>query len=477
MGKITGFLEYQREVPADAPVPERVKHYKEFTAKYSEEVIRAQGARCMDCGIPFCHTGCPLNNIIPEWNDAVYHGEWDVAAISLYSTNNFPEVTGRICPAPCESACVLGIIEPPVTIKNIEKNIADKSFELGLVKPVLPVQKTGKRIAVVGSGPAGLAAAQQLARAGHTVTVLEKNDRIGGLLRYGIPDFKLEKQIIDRRLEQMTAEGVQFKTNVWVGRDLTVEQLKKDFDAVVLAMGAEQPRDLPVPGRELPGVYLAMDYLMQNNKRVAGDKIAATQAIHAKDKIVVVIGGGDTGSDCVGTANRHGAKAVHQFEIMPRPPEMRDASTPWPQWPYMLRTSSSHQEGCDRKWSILTKQLSGEGRLQKLHGIEVEQKKDANGRMQMVEIPGTEFAMDVDLIFLAMGFVSPVKSGLLEQLGVAFNERGNVKIDANRMTSVPGIFAAGDVSRGASLVVWAIADGRQTARAVDTYLMGKSDLL
>ena len=477
MGKLTGFLEFPRELPPEEPVKQRVKHYHEFAQKLSEAKIREQGARCMDCGIPFCHTGCPLGNIIPEWNDLVYRNEWEGASIRLHSTNNFPEVTGRVCPAPCETACVLGIIEPPVTIKNIEKSIADKAFGLGIIKPVLPIRKTGKKVAVIGSGPAGLACAQQLARAGHDVTVFEKSDRIGGLLRYGIPDFKMEKAIIDRRMVQMQEEGVQFKTNVHIGVQLKTDELKKQFDAVVLAMGAEAPRELPIPGRDLPGIHLAMDYLTQNNKRVAGDKLDPTQAILAKDKVVIVIGGGDTGSDCVGTANRQGAKEVHQFEIMSRPPEARDPSTPWPYWPYMLRTSSSQEEGCERQWSLLTKKFSGEGKVEKLHGVKVEMKKDTSGRMQFVEIPGSEFEMKADLVLLAMGFVSPVKNGLLEQLGVQYNEKSGVKINGQRMTSVPGVFAAGDVSRGASLVVWAIADGRQTAREVDKYLMGSTDLL
>lgn len=478
MGKITGFLEYDRQIPGNEKVESRLKHYNEFTLKLSKEELQNQGARCMDCGVPFCHTGCPLNNVIPEWNDAVYHDDFDTAATVLHSTNNFPEVTGRICPAPCEEACVLGINAPPVTIKNIEKNIADQAFALNLVKPILAEEKTGKKIAIVGSGPAGLASAQQLARVGHEVTVFEKNDRIGGLLRYGIPDFKMEKSIIDRRMEQMKIEGVNFKTGVEVGKDILAQDLKKDYDAVVLSMGAEAPRSLPneIEGRDLPGVFYAMDFLRQNNKRVAGDEISSDQLIDAKDKVVLVIGGGDTGSDCVGTSNRQGAKKVYQFEIMPQPPEKRDGSTPWPMWSYKLRTSSSHEEGCERRWAISTKKITGNGKVEQVHAVEVELKKNSDGRVNFAEIPGSEFVIDVDLVLLAMGFLGPVQQGLLDDLGVKYNPRGAVQIDENRMTSVPGIFAAGDVSRGASLVVWALADGRKTAQAVDKFLMGKTEL-
>ncbi len=480
MGDPRGFLKYSREGPKRRPVEVRIKDWREFYEPVPEDTLKAQGARCMDCGVPFCQgdTGCPVQNLIPDWNDLVHRGRWQDALKVLHATNNFPEFTGRLCPAPCESACVLGIIEQPVSIRVIEWNIIDKGFDEGWVTPVLPTSRTDKQVAVVGSGPAGLAAAQQLARAGHSVTVFEKADRIGGLLRYGIPDFKMEKWVLDRRLEQMVEEGVEFKTNVHAGVDITAEQLRSQFDAVCLAGGAEQARELPVPGRDLAGIHLAMDYLTQQNKRNAGDPIPTDQVITARGKRVVIIGGGDTGSDCLGTTHRQGAVEVHQFELLPQPPPERDATTPWPLWPMQLRTSHAHEEGCKREWSISTTRFSGEnGRVTKLHAIRVEFKKDAGGRMQMVEVPGSELVLNVDLVLLAMGFVHPVKQGLLADLGVKLDSRGNVAVDEDFMTSVDGVFAAGDMKRGASLIVWAIAEGRRAAAGIDKYLRaGKSAL-
>jgi len=471
VGKVTGFLEFERTDPSKRAVTERLRDYREFELPVVQEALVQQGARCMDCGIPFCNTGCPLGNLIPDWNDHVYKGLHELASHSLHSTNNFPEITGRICPAPCEAACVLGINDDPVSIKLIERAIADRAFESGFVKPIPPKSRTGKTVAVVGSGPAGLAAAQQLARAGHTVTVYERDDRLGGLLTYGIPDFKLEKSIIQRRVEQMTAEGVVFQASADVGGSITGQDLRAKHDAVILAIGSRKPRDLAVPGRELSGVHFAMDFLTQQNRRVAGETVADTGAILATGKHVVVIGGGDTGSDCIGTSHRQGAKSVTSFEIMPRPPEERATSTPWPQWPLMLRTSSSHEEGGNRDWSVSTEKITGNGKVEELHCVRVEFR---SGRFERVA--GSEFVLPADLVLLAMGFVHPEREGVVEQLGVDLDQRGNVRIDGRCMASVPGVFAAGDCQRGQSLVVWAIADGRRAARGVDQYLMGRSEL-
>ena len=464
MGKVTGFIEYARELPQRRPVAERINDWFEIYHEFPDEKVRTQGARCMDCGVPFCHTGCPLNNIIPDWNDLVFHNRWKEAVRVLHATNNFPEFTGRICPAPCEAACVLGINEPPVTIKQIEKSIIDHAFREGWIKPEPAEQKTGKRVAVIGSGPAGLAAAQQLARAGHDVTVYEKADRIGGLLRYGIPDFKMEKHLIDRRQEQMEAEGVRFEPNVHAGVNIPGSALLAEFDAVLLAGGAEHPRDLKVPGRELKGIHFAMEFLPQQNQKNAGD--AVPDQILATGKHVIIIGGGDTGADCLGTSHRQKAASVHQFEIMPCPPPDRSPKTPWPLWPLQLRSESSHEEGGIRDWSITTTGFSGDehGNVKKLHAIR------CCAPPTFAPQPGTEFAMDADLVLLAMGFTGPVQSGLLEQLGVKLDARGNVAAGADYMSSVPGVFAAGDLRRGQSLVVWAIAEGRQAAASIDRYL-------
>ncbi len=478
MGKPTGFLEFPRQDRSYAPAADRITHYNEFVIPLSVEVITQQSARCMDCGIPFCHNGCPVNNIIPDWNDLVYKGEWRQAIEVLHSTNNFPEFTGRICPSPCEAACTLNLNDNPVTIKTIECAIVDRAWEEGWIVPQVPPHKSGKRVAIVGSGPAGLACAQQLARAGHAVTLFEKSDRIGGLMRYGIPDFKLSKHLIDRRIGQMLAEGVEFRPKVHIGVDIPASQLATEYDAVVLAGGSEKPRDLSVPGRELNGIHYAMDFLRQSNRRVAGDEIPADEAILTTGQHVIVIGGGDTGSDCVGTSNRQGALSVTQLELMPQPPEKEDKATTWPNWPQKMRTSSSQEEGCERIWSVATKRFSGEnGRLKAIHCIKVAWEQDQNGRWQMQEIAGSEFELPADRVFLAMGFLHPMHEGMLEELGVELTAQGNVQADdQGYRTSVDKVFVAGDMRRGQSLVVWAIREGRQCARAVDEFLMGSSDL-
>jgi len=478
MGKPTGFLEIRRQDPGAQSTAERVRFYREFEIPLAENEVSRQGARCMDCGIPFCQSGCPVNNIIPDWNDLVYKGRWKEAIEVLHSTNNFPEFTGRICPAPCEASCTLNINNDAVTIKTIEHSIIDHAWEQGWVKPQSAKKKSGKKVAVVGSGPAGLAAAQQLARAGHSVTVFEKNDRIGGLLRYGIPDFKLEKRHIDRRLDQLRAEGVEFRVNQHVGVNLPAAKLLKAFDAVALTGGSEKPRDLIVPGRELKGVHFALEFLIPQNKRNAGDHLPESDAISAKGKHVVVIGGGDTGSDCVGTAIRHGAASVTQFELMPKPPETENKPLTWPNWPNKLRTSSSQEEGCARDWSVGTKSLSGSsGQVTALNAMRLEWKKDDKGQMKMTEVPGSEFSVQADLVLLAMGYLHPVHEGLLKDLGLKLDARGNILAsDIDYQSSVRKVFAAGDMRRGQSLVVWAIREGRQCARAVDEFLMGHTDL-
>ncbi len=470
MGKVTGFKEFTRELPVRRPVEERINDYFEVYYQFPEDKVRTQASRCMDCGIPFCHNGCPVNNIIPDWNDLVYRDHWKEAIRVLHSTNNFPEFTGRICPAPCEAACVLGINEPPVTIKLIEKNIVERAWAEGWIQPEPPEVRTGKRVAVVGSGPSGLAAAQQLNRAGHLVTLFEKNDRLGGLMRYGIPDFKMEKHVLDRRIEQMRAEGVQFQTNAYIGRNIRAEDLRKEYDAILLCGGAEAPRDLKVPGRELKGIHFAMEFLPQQNKRNAGDEVP--NQILATGKRVVIIGGGDTGADCLGTCHRHKAKSVHQFEIMPKPPDERAPSTPWPLWPLQLRAESSHEEGGLRDWAINTTHFTGDenGNVKQLHAVRV------GPPPKFEPIPGTEFIIETELVLLALGFLGPVKQGMIEQFGLNLDARSNIATDANYMSSVPGIFAAGDMRRGQSLVVWAISEGRKAAAAVDKFLMGTTRL-
>jgi len=464
MGKTTGFLEYTRELPVRRPPAQRINDWFEVYQDFDEEKVRTQGARCMDCGVPFCHTGCPLNNVIPDWNDLVYKNRWRDAIRALHATNNFPEFTGRLCPAPCEAACVLGINEPPVTIKVIEKTIVEHAFREDWIRPEPPPARTGKRVAIVGSGPAGLAAAQQLNRAGHTVTVFEKADRIGGLLRYGIPEFKMEKRVLDRRLEQMLAEGVTFETNTNVGYTITGDKLRAEFDAILLAGGAENPRDLPVAGRELKGIHFAMEFLPQQNKRCAGDEVL--NQILATGKSVVIIGGGDTGADCLGTSHRQKAGSVHQFEILPCPPPERAPQTPWPLWPLQLRVESSHEEGGIRDWSIATTRFSGDekGKVKKLHAVRV------GPPPKFEPLPGSEFALDADLVLLAMGFTGPRPGGILDQLGITLDPRGNVASNADYSTNVPGVFAAGDMRRGQSLIVWAIAEGRQAAEGLNRYL-------
>jgi glutamate synthase (NADPH/NADH) small chain len=473
MGKPTGFLEIDRHDHGSAPVEERVRHWREFDQPLSEPDLRKQGSRCMDCGIPYCHQGCPVNNIIPDWNDLVYQGNWQEAIEVLHSTNNFPEFTGRVCPAPCEAACTLNIDDAPVTIKTIECAIVDRAWKEGWITPEIPRHRTGKKVAVVGSGPAGLACAQQLARAGHRVTVYEKNLKAGGLLRYGIPDFKMEKHLIDRRVSQMEAEGVQFKTKINVGVTIQAKKLLDDFDAVVLTGGSEKPRDLEVPGRELAGIHFAMDFLTQQNRRVSGERLIDNNPILAEGKDVVVIGGGDTGSDCVGTSIRQKARSVTQIEIMPKPPLKENKALTWPNWPMKLRTSSSHEEGAARDWAIVTKEALGtDGRVRALKAVRVEWK---NGAMQ--EVAGSEFEIKADLVLLAMGFVHPLHDGMIKSLGAELDPRGNVKADTDSYkTSVAKLFSAGDMRRGQSLVVWAIREGRQCARAVDEFLMGSTSL-
>ncbi|MBN1516537.1 glutamate synthase subunit beta [Candidatus Sumerlaeota bacterium] len=478
MGNPKGFMLHERKTAPYRPSDERLSHWGEFIQQLSIKELQRQGARCMDCGTPFCHTGCPLGNSIPDWNDAVYRDRLEEAIDLLHATNNFPEVTGRVCPAPCEASCVLGINEPPVTIKSIEQHIADQSFEQELVKPWIPARQSGKKAAIIGSGPAGLAAAQQLARAGHAVTVYERDSRIGGLLRYGIPDFKLNKEIIDRRMQQMEAEGVVFKTGMDVGRDVTLEQLRAENDAVLLSGGATQPRDLPIPGRELKGVYFAMQFLSQQNHRLAGDEVPEKQAILATGKKVVVLGGGDTGSDCLGTSLRQKAESVHQYELLSQPPEALDKHWQWPYWPNILRTSSSQEEGGERDWGILTKEFIGDenGALKALRAVRIEFKQpEGGGRPEMIEVPDSEFVQECDMALLALGFLGPEKywNG---KLNCKLDGRGNVQADEKYKTSVDGVFAAGDMRRGQSLVVWAILEGREAAYSMDEYLMGYSSL-
>ncbi len=478
MGKVTGFKELERQDRSYAPANERIKHFNEFVIPLPESQIRSQSSRCMDCGIPYCHNGCPVNNLIPDWNDLVYEGNWRTALETLHSTNNFPEFTGRICPAPCEAACTLNITDNPVTIKSIECAIIDRGWEEGWIEPKISLKKTGKRIAVVGSGPAGLACSQQLARVGHSVTLYERNARLGGLLRYGIPDFKMEKHLIDRRLSQMLAEGVIFKSNTEVGVTISVDDILKEYDAIVMTGGSELPRDMDVPGRDLKGVHFAMQFLAQQNRRLADEYIVDNQPITAKGKRVVVIGGGDTGSDCVGTSIRQGAKSVTQLEVMPKPPEMEDKSLSWPNWPLKLRTSTSHLEGADRDWSVATKAFHGDnGALSSLELVRNEWSNNSDGQMSMVEVPGSKFEIKADLVLLAMGFLHPRHKGMLEDSGVKLDGRGNVKADIeDYKTSRKNIFAAGDMRRGQSLVVWAISEGRKAAKSVDNYLMGRSSL-
>jgi len=475
VGKVTGFLEIKRKKWPTRPVEERLQDWKEVYLPFPQDELKKQAARCMDCGIPFCHQGCPLGNIIPDWNDLVYRDHWRDAIERLHATNNFPEFTGRLCPAPCEGSCVLGINDDPVTIKAVEVTIIDRAFEEGWVVPEPPAVRTGKKVAVVGSGPAGLAASQQINRAGHLVTLFERSDRIGGLLRYGIPEFKMEKRHLERRLAIMEKEGVVFRPNADVGRALTMAQLQRDFDAVVLSCGAGAPRDLPVPGRELPGIHFAMEYLTLSNKRCEGDPIPDETFISAKGKHVVIIGGGDTGADCLGTVHRQGAASVHQFELLPRPPDTRAADNPWPTWPNIFRVSSAHEEGGERVYAVATQRFTGEGRVQTLQGHRVQMVREG-GRLDFKPLPGSEFTLQADLVLLAMGFVGPERSGPIEELGLTLTERGNVARDANWMTSAPGVFTCGDMQRGQSLIVWAIAEGRSCAAGVDRWLMGKTEL-
>jgi glutamate synthase (NADPH/NADH) small chain len=477
MGKPTGFIEIHRKKQPTRPVEERIHDWNEVYLPWPTGELEMQGARCMDCGIPFCHQGCPLGNLIPDWNDLVYRDRWQAAIERLHATNNFPEFTGKLCPAPCEGSCVLAINDDPVTIKSIEAAIIDRAWNEGWVTPRPPANRTWKKVAIVGSGPAGLAAADQLNRAGHLVTVFEKSDRIGGLLRYGIPEFKMEKRSLDRRLAVMEEEGVVFRAGIDVGVDVPIARLCGDYDAILLAGGAGHPRDLPVPGRELKGIHFAMDFLTLQNKRCEGDEIADSAFITAKDKHVIIIGGGDTGADCLGTVHRQGALAVHQLELMPMPPKERAADNPWPQWPQIFRVSTAHEEGGERLYAVLTQRFSGDadGNVRALHGVRIEMVRE-DGRMQFKAVPGTEFEIRADLVLLAMGFVGPEKSAMLRDLGVTMTDRGNVGRNAQWMTNVPGVFTAGDMQRGQSLIVWAIAEGRSAARAIDQHLMGESQL-
>ncbi len=477
MGKPTGFIEIRRSKPHSRPIDVRVRDWKEVYLLESEAEMRQQGARCMDCGIPFCHQGCPLGNLIPEWNDLVYRNRWQTAIERLHATNNFPEFTGRLCPAPCEGSCVLGINDDPVSIKSIELSIVERAFEEGWIRPHPPVSRTGRTVAVIGSGPAGLAAADQLNRAGHQVTVFERADRIGGLLRYGIPEFKLEKRLLDRRLALMAQEGVVFRAGLNIGVDVPVAALRRDFDAIVLCGGATAPRDLPIPGRDLGGIHFAVDYLTQQNRLCEGDSVAEDDRISAQGKHVVIIGGGDTGADCLGTTHRQGAASVSQFELLSRPPDARPADNPWPLWPTILRTSAAHEEGGERLYSVSTERFvdNGRGQVSSLEAVRVEMLREG-GRTRFVPMPGSRFEVKADLVLLAMGFLGPEQGSLLANLGVKLTDRGNVWRDANWMTSARGVFVAGDMQRGQSLIVWAIADGRSAARGVDAFLMGTSSL-
>jgi glutamate synthase (NADPH) small chain len=477
LGEPTGFKDRPRQPLPRRSTQERVRDYNEFVLHWTEDEARAQGGRCMDCGLPFCHKGCPLGNLIPDWNDLVYRGQWERALAALHATNNFPEFTGRICPAPCEASCTLAINQDPVTIEYIEKAISDRGWDEGWIKPAPPAVRTGKKVAVIGSGPAGMAAAQQLNRAGHSVTVFERDAYIGGLLRLGIPDFKLEKHVVERRVQQMRDEGVVFRTGVYVGRNLRVEDLRGDFDAILLCIGSTIPRNLEVPGRELQGIHFAMEYLTQQNKIIAGEEFSPADRISAEGKRVVILGGGDTGADCLATAHRQGAEIVRQYEIIPEPPVRRLPGNPWPLWPTIFRKSYALDEGGSLDYSISTRSFSGSnGSVESLRAVHVEWKPDETGRMQMSEVPGSEYDVDADLVLLALGFLHPERAGLIEALAVELDPRGNVKTDASKMGSIPGIFAAGDASRGQSLVVWALAEGREAARCVDLYLMGETNL-
>jgi glutamate synthase (NADPH/NADH) small chain len=477
VGKVTGFLEIKRKKPSARPIEERRRDWKEVYLPYPVADLEKQAARCMDCGIPFCHQGCPLGNLIPDWNDLVYRHQWQDAIQRLHATNNFPEWTGRLCPAPCEGSCVLGINDDPVTIKAVEVSIVERAFDEGWVTPQPPPARTGKKVAIVGSGPAGLAAADQLNRAGHAVTVLERSDRIGGLLRYGIPEFKMEKRFVDRRLTVMEKEGIVFRTSVDVGRGVTIHALQRDFDAIVLACGAGWPRDLPLPGRELAGIHFAMEYLTLQNRRCEGDVVPDARFISAQGKRVVIIGGGDTGADCLGTVHRQGAVSVHQFELLPRPPDTRAADNPWPTWPNVFRVSAAHEEGGERVYAVSTQRFLGDdqGRVRGLEAVQVEMVREG-GRVDFRPVAGSEFRLDVELVLLAMGFLGPERPGPIQELGLQLTERGNVWRDEHWMTSVPGVFTCGDMQRGQSLIVWAIAEGRSAARGADLYLMGRSEL-